>query len=218
MAVHRVPDGPFDGRVDKGLGYSRCLADAECCLWSCAQNGMASFCGSPLEVLESGALDIDFLTEEQAKDDDDDDKARDAPGSSSLTVSVAQLGNNVVNDDDDSSATTIPVKEKNKLIEVEGKADGALTKEVYLNYFRVMGKSMFWIVFLSGFFASQTFKPRPKSGFASGLPPPKMKPMLHFLPLVLSPQSRWSCPLCSSRSPSPWRVCRIASGYASSSR
>ncbi|KAG0282034.1 hypothetical protein BGZ96_000892 [Linnemannia gamsii] len=118
------------------------------------KDGMVSFCGSPLEVFESGALETDFLTEEQAKDDDDNDKASGAPGSSSLTGSAAQLGKIVVNDDD-SSVTIVPVKEKKKLIEVEGKADGTLTKEVYLNYFRAMGKSMFWIILLSGFFASQ---------------------------------------------------------------
>ncbi|KAF9127473.1 hypothetical protein BGW39_005840 [Mortierella sp. 14UC] len=79
-----------------------------------------SFCGSPVEVLESGAPDTDFLTDEKVQDDDK--KASGiAPGSSL----PAQAGDIV---DDDSSAATVPVKEKTKLIEAEGKAEDALAK------------------------------------------------------------------------------------------
>lgn len=122
------------------------------------KDGSVNFCGSPAEVLNSGALDTDFLTDEQAKDgDDDDDKVTIAPGSSSSLIGgAAQPGNNVI--DDDSSATTVPVKEKKKLIEAEGKAEGALTKEVYLTYFQTMGKNLFWTVLLSSFFANQALQ------------------------------------------------------------
>ncbi|KAF9148077.1 hypothetical protein BG015_010226 [Linnemannia schmuckeri] len=112
-------------------------------LESCS--GMVRSCGSPLEVLESGALNTDFLMDELAKDGDGDDKAVGVPGSSSSTGAAVQRGNVV----DDSSVATVPVREKKKLIKVEGKAEGALTKEVYLTYFRTMGKNMFWTVLLS---------------------------------------------------------------------
>ncbi|KAF9095074.1 hypothetical protein BGX29_009200 [Mortierella sp. GBA35] len=114
------------------------------------KDGMVSFCGSPAEVLESGALDTDFLTDEQAKDDDED-KTSGAPGSSSSS----QPGNII---DDDAPATTVPVREKKKLIEDEAKAEGSLAKAVYITYFQAMGKNMFWTALPSCFFANQALQ------------------------------------------------------------
>ncbi|KAG0274868.1 hypothetical protein BGZ95_009402, partial [Linnemannia exigua] len=118
------------------------------------KDGAVSFSGSPVEVLQSGALDTDFLTDEQTQDVDCKTSGI-APGSSSSAGSDAQPGITI---DDNSSVTTVHVKEKKKLIEAEGKAEGALAKEVYLTYFRAMGKNMFWTVLLSGFFANQALQ------------------------------------------------------------
>ncbi|KAF9082197.1 hypothetical protein BGX23_012715 [Mortierella sp. AD031] len=114
------------------------------------KDGMVSFCGSPAEVLESGALDTDFLTDEQAKDDDED-KTSGAPGSSSSSQPGIII-------DDDAPATTAPVREKKKLIEDEAKAEGSLAKAVYITYFQAMGKNMFWTALPSCFFANQALQ------------------------------------------------------------
>ncbi|KAG0374536.1 hypothetical protein BGX24_010264 [Mortierella sp. AD032] len=118
------------------------------------KDGTVSFSVSPVEVLESGALDTDFLMDEQTQDVDDKTSGV-APGSSSSTDGGAQLGNAT---DDDSSATAVPVKEKKKLIGAKGKAERTLDKEVYLSYFRAMGKNMFWTVLLSSFSANQALQ------------------------------------------------------------
>ncbi|KAK3846189.1 MAG: ATP-dependent bile acid permease [Linnemannia gamsii] len=118
------------------------------------KDGTVSFSSSPVKVLESGALDTDFLMDEQTQDVDDKTSGV-ALGSSSSTDGGAQLGNAT---DDDASATAVPVKEKKKLIEAKGKAEGALAKEVYLSYFRAMGKNMLWTVLLSSFFANQALQ------------------------------------------------------------
>ncbi|KAF9906785.1 hypothetical protein EC991_000298 [Linnemannia zychae] len=113
------------------------------------KDGTISACGSPAEVLESGALDTDFLTDEQAQDDEE------TPGVSPGSSLSAQSGNTI---EDDSSVTTVPVKEKKKLVETEGKAEGALARTVYLTYFQAMGKNMFWMVLLSSFIANQALQ------------------------------------------------------------
>ncbi|KAF9922563.1 hypothetical protein FBU30_007314 [Linnemannia zychae] len=121
------------------------------------KDGMVTVCGTPNEVLESGALDTDFLTDDRAIDKNDEiDEALNADPTSSSSNDDYQNDYIVVNDG--SSVATLPVKEKKKLIEAESKAEGALSKAVYMAYFQAMGTSMFWTILLSCFVANQALQ------------------------------------------------------------
>ncbi|KAF9437497.1 hypothetical protein BGZ76_000493 [Entomortierella beljakovae] len=135
------------------------------------RNGAVVASGTPNHILESGILGDDVAHEDQFVEEhptDDrtitgieeieDDSGANTPVASS-SVSLTAAGKKKRNSDDNSSTdSTIPAKEKKKLIEDEGKVDGSLSWEVYKLYFGAMGGAPFCALLLSGFILMQIFQ------------------------------------------------------------
>ncbi|KAF9352624.1 hypothetical protein BGX34_012063 [Mortierella sp. NVP85] len=127
--------------------------------------------GTPNQVLESGVLGDEIANEEHAFDEhpsDDrtvtgieeieDENGTSTPvASSSATMSAVGRKKNS-NGDDSSTDSTVPVKEKKRLIEDEGKVDGSLSWDVYKLYFGSMGGTAYWIFVLASFIFMQLFQ------------------------------------------------------------
>ncbi|KAF9149045.1 hypothetical protein BG015_009183 [Linnemannia schmuckeri] len=124
------------------------------------RNGSVVASGSSTQVFESGVLGDDVTNEEQIMDDhpteertvaglEDTEDDNGVPGSS--TVSLTAAGKKKAHADDVSTDSTIPIVEKKKLMEDEGKTDGSLSWNVYRMYYGSMGGIPFWI-FLAGAF------------------------------------------------------------------
>ncbi|KAK5828808.1 hypothetical protein F5H01DRAFT_374251 [Linnemannia elongata] len=124
------------------------------------RNGSVVASGTSTQVFESGILGDDVTNEEQIMDDhpteertvaglEEAEDDNGAPGSSTVSLTVA--GKKKAHADDASTDSTIPVVEKKKLMEDEGKTDGSLSWNVYRMYYGSMGGIPFWI-FLAGAF------------------------------------------------------------------
>ncbi|KAF8943963.1 hypothetical protein BGZ47_004806 [Haplosporangium gracile] len=124
------------------------------------RNGFVVASGTSTQVFESGVLGDDVTNEEQIMDDYPieertvaglEDTEDDNGVSGSSTVSLTAAGKKKAHADDASTDSTIPVVEKKKLMEDEGKTDGSLSWNVYRMYYGSMGGIPFWI-FLAGAF------------------------------------------------------------------
>ncbi|KAI9235563.1 MAG: hypothetical protein BYD32DRAFT_420917 [Podila humilis] len=135
------------------------------------KNGTVVASGTSQQVFDSGVLGDDVTNEEQIMDDmptDDrtvagieeaeDDNASNAPtGSSSLNLTAAGK-KKASNGDDASTDSTIPAKEKKKLMEDEGKTDGSVSWTVYRLYFGSMGGIPYWMFLMASFLFMQVFQ------------------------------------------------------------
>ncbi|KAF8979257.1 hypothetical protein BGZ46_005664 [Entomortierella lignicola] len=135
------------------------------------RNGSVVASGTPNQVLETGVLGDDITHEDHTLEEhtaDDHtvsgvDETEDESGSNtpiaSSSVSLTAAGKKKQsNDDNSSTGSTIPVKERKKLIEDEGKIDGSLSWMVYRLYFGSMGGIPYWIFLLSAFIFMQVFQ------------------------------------------------------------
>ncbi|KAF9942386.1 hypothetical protein BGZ65_001426 [Modicella reniformis] len=124
--------------------------------------------GTPNQVLESGVLGDEIANEDQTIDEDhtddhtieevEDENGTSTPvASSSVTLSAAGK-KRISNGDDSSTDSTVPVKEKKRLMEDEGKVDGSLSWEIYKLYFGSMGGIPYWIFVLASFLLMQIFQ------------------------------------------------------------
>ncbi|KAI8360085.1 hypothetical protein B0O80DRAFT_194371 [Mortierella sp. GBAus27b] len=126
--------------------------------------------GSPAQVLQSDVLGEELANEDHAFDDHSEDdhatgieEVEDENGSStpvaSSSATLLAVGKKKGSNGDDSSTdSTIPVKDKKRLIEDEGKVDGSLSWGVYKLYFGSMGGTPYWIVLLATFLFMQVFQ------------------------------------------------------------
>ncbi|KAK3842992.1 MAG: hypothetical protein J3R72DRAFT_442126 [Linnemannia gamsii] len=129
------------------------------------RNGSVVASGTSTQVFESGVLGDDVTNEEQIMDDhptdertaaglEDAEDDNGAPGSS--TVSLTAAGKKKASNADDASTdSTIPIIEKKKLMEDEGKTDGSLSWQVYRMYYGSMGGIPFWVFLASAFLLMQ---------------------------------------------------------------
>ncbi|KAF9912909.1 hypothetical protein EC991_007521 [Linnemannia zychae] len=129
------------------------------------RNGSVVASGTSTQVFESGILGDDVTNEEQIMDDhptdertvaglEDAEDDNGAPGSS--TVSLTAAGKKKASHADDASTdSTIPIVEKKKLMEDEGKTDGSLSWQVYRMYYGSMGGIPFWIFLAAAFLLMQ---------------------------------------------------------------
>ncbi|KAI8601841.1 hypothetical protein EDD21DRAFT_373502 [Dissophora ornata] len=135
------------------------------------KNGVVIANGTPNQVLEAGVLGDDVTAEEQIIEDiptDDrtvggieeteDDNGSSTPVASSSAIPTAAGKKKRSNGDDSSTDSTIPVKEKKKLMEDEGKTDGSVSWGVYKLYFGSMGGVPYWIFLMSSFVFMQIFQ------------------------------------------------------------
>ncbi|KAF9106720.1 hypothetical protein BGX27_009048 [Mortierella sp. AM989] len=135
------------------------------------RNGVVIANGTPNQVLEAGVLGDDVAHEEQALEEhsaDDrtvagieeteDESGANTPVASSSVSLTAAGKKKRSNDDSSSTDSTIPIKEKKKLIEDEGKIDGSLSWDVYKLYFGSMGGIPYWVFLLSAFIFMQVFQ------------------------------------------------------------
>ncbi|KAG0252846.1 hypothetical protein BG011_006711 [Mortierella polycephala] len=135
------------------------------------KNGAVVASGTSTQVFESGVLGDDVTNEEQIMDDhptddrtvtgieetEDENGSSAAMGSSSVTLTAAGKKKNS-NDDDISTDSTIPIKEKKKLMEDESKSDGSVSWDIYKLYFGSMGGIPYWIFLMSAFIFMQVFQ------------------------------------------------------------
>ncbi|GJJ76107.1 hypothetical protein EMPS_08466 [Entomortierella parvispora] len=139
------------------------------------RNGTVVASGTSAQVFESGILGDDVTNEEQIMDDlpttmmtaddrtvsaMDDNEDDNGAGSSSVSLTAAgkKKRKNGAESDDASTDSTIPVKEKKKLMEDEGKTDGSVSWGVYQLYFGSMGGIPYWIFLMSAFIFMQIFQ------------------------------------------------------------
>ncbi|KAG0301522.1 hypothetical protein BGZ98_008272, partial [Dissophora globulifera] len=136
------------------------------------KNGIVVANGTPNQVLEAGVLGDDVTAEEQIIEDvttddhtvagidegEDDNGTATPVASSSATLTAAGRKKRSSHGDDSSTDSTIPIKEKKKLMEDEGKTDGSVSWGVYQLYFGSMGGIPFWIFLLAAFIFMQIFQ------------------------------------------------------------
>ncbi|KAF9169455.1 hypothetical protein BGX20_010302 [Mortierella sp. AD010] len=135
------------------------------------RNGTVVANGNPNYILDSGILgDVtheDQTFEEHSTDDhtvavieetEDESGANTPIASSSVSLTAAGKMKKRTGDDDSSTGSTIPTKEKKKLIVDEGKVDGSLSWNVYKLYFGSMGGIPYWVFLISAFIVMQVFQ------------------------------------------------------------
>ncbi|KAF9914536.1 hypothetical protein BX616_008097 [Lobosporangium transversale] len=135
------------------------------------KNGVVVANGTPNQVLEAGVLGDEIYNEEQIIEDhttDDrtvagieeveDEIGSHTPVASSSATLTAAGKKRSPNSDDSSTDSTIPIKEKKKLMEDEEKTDGSVSWSVYKLYFGSMGGVPYWIFLLGAFIFMQIFQ------------------------------------------------------------
>ncbi|KAI1316226.1 hypothetical protein EDD11_010273 [Mortierella claussenii] len=137
------------------------------------KNGSIVANGTPSQVLKSGFLGDEISSDEQILDEfaaDDhtvagiEETEDDASGthtsvpSISATLTAAGKKKKRSSSDDSASDSTIPIKEKKKLIEDEEKTDGSVSWNVYKLYFGSMGGIPYWMFLMGAFIFMQIFQ------------------------------------------------------------
>ncbi|KAF9419736.1 hypothetical protein BGZ94_009323 [Podila epigama] len=136
------------------------------------KNGSVVANGTAQQVIDSGVLGDEVTNEESVSeegstddhtvtgvDEAEDDKSSNAPtSSSSVNLTAAGKKRQASNGDDASTDSTIPAKERKKLIDDESKVDGSISWTVYQLYFGSMGGIPYWIFLLFAFLMMQVFQ------------------------------------------------------------
>ncbi|KAF9091354.1 hypothetical protein BGX23_005238 [Mortierella sp. AD031] len=129
------------------------------------KNGTVVASGTSAQVFESGILGGDVTNEEQIMDDhptddrtvaglEDAEDDNGTPGTSTVSL-IASGKKKKGHGDDVSTDSTVPVVERKKLMEDEGKIDGSLSWNVYRMYYGSMGGIPFWIFLGAAFLLMQ---------------------------------------------------------------